>query len=141
MEKKGNTWLLLSFCVIWAMIIFVLCTMPQSRLPQIKIQHLDKVAHFGCFFVQSVLLSLLLRYKTKCSYLFIILLSTLIALVYGGSIEVLQSKFFNRTGDIYDLIADVLGGLTGALIYPAIRNLDTRTSRPHNADRTSAHPV
>ena len=95
--------------------------MPQSGLPQIKIRHFDKVAHFGCFFVQSVLLSLWLRFKTRQSYLLIILLSTLIALVYGGCIEVLQSKFFNRTGDMYDLFADVLGGLTGAMIYPAIR--------------------
>jgi VanZ family protein len=43
--------------------------------------------------------------------------------VYGGLIEVLQSNFFNRAGELYDLIADVAGGFVGAIIYPAVLRL------------------
>jgi VanZ family protein len=45
------------------------------------------------------------------------------AFVYGGLIEILQNNFFNRTGDLYDLIADISGGFTGAMIYPTILRL------------------
>ena len=89
---------------------------------------MDKAAHFGFFFVQSVLLSLLLHYKTGKSYLQIVILSTLQAFVYGGIIELLQSELFDRTGDFYDLIADVLGGLAGALSYPAFIRLFRRNT-------------
>jgi VanZ family protein len=95
--------------------------MPLKEIPRFNIPHIDKAAHFIFFFIQSVLLSLLLRFQTKKSYLLIILLCTLLALVYGGAIEILQSTVFNRTGDHNDLIADVLGGFCGALFIPPVR--------------------
>jgi VanZ family protein len=94
--------------------------MPPDKIPSYKIPHADKVAHFGFFFVQSVLLSLIFNFQTKKSYFQIILLSTLLVFIYGGLIEILQSKFFNRAGDLYDLVADLLGGFVGAMIYPTL---------------------
>ena len=123
METRKKTYLLLVLCIAWTILIFVLCTMPTSSLPKIKILHFDKAAHFGFFFVQSVLLSLLLRSGTKRRYWQIIFLSTLQAFIYGGIIEILQDEFFNRTRDLYDLMADMLGGFCGALVYPAILRL------------------
>ena len=123
MEKRKKGYLLLIFSIAWAILIFVLCTMPPSGLPKVKILYFDKFAHFGVFFVQSVLLSLLFNFQTRKSYFQIILLSTLMAFIYGGIIEILQSKFFNRAGDLYDLIADILGGFFGAMIYPTILRL------------------
>jgi VanZ family protein len=120
MEKRKTVFFLISLCIIWAILIFVLCTMPQSGLPKFKIRHIDKIAHFGFFFVQSIFFSLLLHIRTTKTYLQIILLSALLAFVYGGTIEILQNNFFNRTGEIVDIIADVLGGFFGAMIYPAI---------------------
>lgn len=120
MEKRKKKYVLLILSIVWAIVIFVLCTIPSGDMPEVRIPHLDKIAHFGIFFVQSVLLSLLFDFHSRKSYFQIILLSTLLAFVYGGLIEILQSKFFNRSGDFYDLIADVLGGFTGAMIYPTI---------------------
>ena len=110
--------ILLILCVVWTILIFILCTMPQANLPKYGIPHMDKIAHFGFFGVQSVLLCMLLRYRTKRGYWGIFFLSTLQVCFYGGLIEVLQSVFYNRTGDIYDLIADTLGGICGAIAYP-----------------------
>jgi VanZ family protein len=40
--------------------------------------------------------------------------------LYGGLIEILQSKVFIRTGELCDLAADILGGVVGAMIYPTV---------------------
>lgn len=42
-------------------------------------------------------------------------------IVYGGIIEILQYNFFNRSGDVWDLLADVTGGIAGCLCYPFIK--------------------
>jgi Predicted integral membrane protein len=120
MEKRKKVYLLLISSIVWAIIIFVLCTLPPSEIPRTKILYFDKVAHFGIFFIQSVLLSLLLKFRSRKSYFQIIIFSTLMAFIYGGLIEILQSRFFNRSGDLYDLIADIAGGLFGAVFYPVI---------------------
>ena len=120
MGKRKKTYILLVFCIVWAVLTFVLCTMSSNNFPKVKIINLDKIAHFGIFFVQSVLLSLLFNFQTRKSYFQIILLSTLMAFAYGGLIEILQSNIFNRSGDIYDLIADILGGFFGAIAFPTI---------------------
>lgn len=129
MKTGGKAYLLLILSIVWAIIIFILCTMPSGSLPKIRIPHFDKMAHSGFFFVQSVLLSLLLRFRTKRRYRQIVFLSTLLTFVYGGIIELLQDRFFNRTGDWYDLLADMLGGFCGAMIYPAILSLFNKLFR------------
>lgn len=111
---------MLGLSVVWAVLIFVFCTMPSNRLPSVRIPHLDKVVHFGFFFVQSVLLSLLFNFETKRSYFQIIGLSTILAFVYGGMIEIMQGAFFNRSADVYDLIADMVGGFIGAMLFPTV---------------------
>ena len=120
MKERKIAYILLILCIVWTIIIFIACTIPQSKLPELKILSADKAAHFAVFFVQSVLLSLLLHFRTGKSYFRIILLSTLQAFIYGGIIEVLQNEFFNRSGDFYDLIADTLGGFSGAAAYPVV---------------------
>ena len=123
MQKRRKIYILLILSIVWAIIIFVLCTMPPSSIPKAKVPYLDKLAHFSIFFIQSVFLSLLFNFQTRKSYFQIILISTLMAFIYGGLIEILQSEFFNRTGDFYDLIADILGGFFGAMVYPTILKL------------------
>lgn len=120
METKRKAFILFILCIVWASIIFIGCTMPPKQLPKSSIPHIDKAAHFGFFFIQSVLLSFLFRYRSVKSYFHVILFSTLLAFIYGGFIEFLQNQFFNRTGDWYDLIADVIGGFFGAISPPLL---------------------
>ena len=120
MEKRAKVYLLLISSIVWAIIIFVLCTLPPSEIPKFRIPCFDKVAHFGVFFIQSVLFGLLLHFRARKSYLQIIIFSALMAFIYGGLIEILQSNFFNRSGDLYDLMADIMGGIIGAMFYPVI---------------------
>jgi VanZ family protein len=129
MKNNRKTRILLILSIAWALLIFYFCTASPDRIPRWQIPHLDKVAHAGFFFVQSVFLSLLFNFQTKKSYFQIILLSTLVAFLYGGLIEVLQSRFFNRTGDLYDLTADVLGGFAGAMTYPTLLRIYRKAFR------------
>ena len=126
MEKRKKICILLILSISWAILIFVLCALPPGNLHSVRIPYFDKVAHFGVFFVQSLLVSLLFNFQTRKSYIQIILLSTILAFAYGGLIEILQSKFFNRSGEVLDLIADILGAFTGAMIYPTILRLFRR---------------
>jgi len=111
--------------IIWAIIIFVLCSMPGDSLPQtsmVQIPHFDKMVHFGLFFVMGILLISELRYQTKLGTYHIATVVFVVVAVYGGTIEILQEHFFiNRSGDFWDLCADVTGGLCSVAMYPVLK--------------------
>ncbi|MEI3421455.1 MAG: VanZ family protein [Butyricimonas faecihominis] len=79
------------------------------------------MVHFGMFFIMSIFLCSELRYQTRLSLRKIYLIAIGFSFIYGGLIEVLQFKYFNRGGDWWDLFADVLGGVAGCLLYPTAK--------------------
>ena len=95
--------------ILWVVIIFILCAMPSDDIPDPhwNIPHLDKVVHFGMYFVLSILLIFPLEEYSCLKLSRIYLIAILVALIYGGGIEILQANFFNRSGDVWDLVADV----------------------------------
>lgn len=111
--------------ILWALIIFILCAIPGEDIPDphLNIPHLDKVVHFGMFFIMSLLLNCILEHKFKIKLLSIYTISVLVSLIYGGSIEILQHYFFNRGGDVWDLLADIIGGIAGCFCYPLAKRL------------------
>ena len=111
--------------VIWILIIFILCAMPSEDIPDphLNIPHLDKVVHFGMFFILSLLISLPLELHTTIPPKLIYTIAILTAFVYGGLIEILQHYFFNRGGDVWDLAADITGGIAGCLCYPVAKRI------------------
>ena len=108
--------------ILWVVIIFILCAMPSDDIPDPhwNIPHLDKVVHFGMYFVLSILLIFPLEEYSCLKLSRIYLIAILVALIYGGGIEILQANFFNRSGDVWDLVADVSGGIAGCLCYPIV---------------------
>jgi VanZ family protein len=121
MKRKKKSRLLPTLSILWAVIIFILCALPSDGLPRFNIPHLDKIAHFGFFLVESLLVSLAFRYGSRLRYRRTVILVTMISFAYGGLIEIMQSEYFNRTCDPFDLLADLLGGLLGATIHTAIK--------------------
>lgn len=121
MIKRKHILLLRNLC--WAGVIFFLCAIPSSSIPdpKLNIPHLDKVVHFGMFFIMSILLCSGLRYQTKLSLRDCYLIAIGFSFAYGGMIEILQYKYFHRGGDWWDLFADVLGGIAGCLLYPTAK--------------------
>jgi VanZ family protein len=111
--------------IIWAIIIFILCSLPGESLPQtsmIQIPHFDKMVHFGLFFIMGIFLIAELSYQTKLSRISIAFITFAVIAFYGGAIEVLQENYFsNRSGDFWDLCADIAGGITSVFMFPFLK--------------------
>ncbi|MDE5423232.1 VanZ family protein [Ancylomarina sp. DW003] len=111
--------------IIWAIIIFVLCSVPGDSLPEtsmIVIPYFDKMVHFGLFFIMGIFLIAELRYQTKLSRISIAIITFAVVATYGGVIEILQEHYFtNRSGDFLDLCADVAGGITSIFMFPFLK--------------------
>lgn len=111
--------------ILWAIIIFILCSIPGDDLPKtsmVNIPHLDKIVHFGMFFIMGIFLIAELRYQTKFKKATRVSIALSLIAIYGGLIEYLQQNFFtNRSGDFVDLLADILGGILAVLLYPWVK--------------------
>ena len=105
--------------LLWCAVILVLCLMPGDQIPKpgISIPYIDKIVHFGMFFIASFLaIPTLKRYYRLEEWKHIIITMIYICLL-GGLTEYLQEFYFNRNGDIYDLAADILGGATACICH------------------------
>lgn len=121
--------------IIWALVIFILCAMPSESVPDphLNIPHLDKVVHFGMFFIMAIFLCSELHYQTRLRINTIFWITVVFSFIYGGLIEILQATYFQRGGEWGDLLADVLGAIVGCLLYPAVkRQKDKLLSRIKN---------
>ncbi len=108
---------------MWALVILILCGMPSSGLPSIKIPGIDKIMHLGLFAVFATLLLtetnvLRVQQKVKRKHQW---LSFLLASTYGGLIELMQQYVFTSRGaDRFDFYADIVGAVIAVVIYPLI---------------------
>lgn len=118
MKRKQLLWIRL---LLWSLVILSLCSLPLPKIPSPNaIPHIDKIAHWGLFLLFSAFALGWLQetqYFTKSTNILWVLLLTAI---YGGGIEWLQGKYFARSADIWDWVADMVGGVTGILLYPQL---------------------
>ncbi len=104
-----------------ALVILILTTISGNNLSSINafpISGLDKLAHFIVFMVFAIfLVADLFKNSVKLSFKEVILIILLISLFYGGIIELMQHLLMpQRTGSLFDLLANVLGSLSGCAI-------------------------
>ncbi|NOU61567.1 VanZ family protein [Marinifilum caeruleilacunae] len=111
--------------IIWALIVFILCSIPGDDLPKtsaIHIPHFDKIVHFGMFFIMGIFLLAELNFQTRLKQIHIALITLFLIAAYGGGIEYLQQHYFtNRSGDYVDLAADILGGVFAVILFPWLK--------------------
>ncbi len=105
--------------ILWALFIFIMCTIKMGKIGSSPLffPGFDKLVHCGFFFVLVILYATgeirqqsvrVLSYKH-------LLLITLIAILYGGLIELLQHYVFTwRSGEWDDLFADAVGASMGS---------------------------
>ena len=116
----------LKWAFAWAVLIFILCSIPGRDLPHVSFLELlqfDKFVHAGIFFVLMLLLTrgLLLQQGTSALKQNAKLFALIICVLYGGSLEIMQGAFFSeRTADIYDFIANSFGAMMAFLFYAPI---------------------
>lgn len=108
--------------VIWAIVVLILCDAPlgsNSNIP-VLFEGFDKLAHTGFFFVFTVLLFYgKIRQQLSYSYRIITILKILmVTTLLGGTIELLQLKFFTyRSAEWWDFFADMVGVGMGIFSY------------------------
>jgi len=109
--------------LLWAVFILILCGIPGQHIPRLAfIDWLrpDKIVHLFLFGVLSFLL--IRAFQQQLSFLFLNhhpkIYSVVISSFYGIVIEVLQEYvFINRSGEVFDAVADAVGALIGVLIF------------------------
>ena len=107
--------------LIWATIIFIGSAISDDSLDGVKfinISGLDKLIHFTWYFVLCLLaLAGVTKQKGKLLISQLILI-TIICLLYGGLLEILQGTVFNkRSHDIFDFIANCSGVLIASVVF------------------------
>jgi VanZ family protein len=103
--------------------------MPGDKLPKggLEIPHIDKIVHFGLFYIMSIFLCAELKYQTKLSMKKVMLISIILVALYGAIIELLQNYVFTyRSGDYYDLLFDIIGGTVGVLMFKTLKSWKDR---------------
>lgn len=106
--------------ILWILLIFILCSLPGSKLPPKPFFNFDKIVHF---FFYSVCVLLLFYGFSKQSQLFFIqkhyfLFSILFSTFYGVFIEFWQGKMLaNRSFDKNDIWANSIGVAIGICIW------------------------
>lgn len=96
----------------WALVILVLCMLPQSDLPSEswfgKIPYFDKLVHFGLYFV----LFWTLHFVRPNA----LVTNVLICIGYGILIEILQKYLTTyRSAEVLDAVADAVGATFAAV--------------------------
>lgn len=116
MKRRSILWIRL---VLWTVVIFFLCTLPLPKIEMPKmIPYMDKLAHFGIFFLFSAFTFAWLQENRLFVKVANIALTLLLTAFYGALIEWLQGYYFERSSELWDWIADMLGGIFGILTYP-----------------------
>lgn len=121
--------------LLWAAFILLVCSLPGYDLPNLNfwdIDYIDKLEHMVVF----AILGFLMVYGFQRRYAAIgILPSTrmlwtfvLVSIAFGGFTEILQGLFFpTRFADVFDFIADSLGGVLGTILGNLYFKYRTRT--------------
>jgi VanZ family protein len=112
--------------IVWLIFIFIICLANGSHFPKndwLHGMHIDKIVHGIIYFIQFILFakgSLYYANRTEVpariveGYL-------LICGIVGALIEYLQSNFSNnRTFDVWDMAANVVGAIIASFLYERI---------------------
>jgi VanZ family protein len=104
------------FAILWLVIISVLFFLPGSALPKenwLDVIHFDKWVHIGFFALLLFLWRFYFRPGKKYHVIILVL-----ALIYGLGVEAVQHYLVeNRSFDLFDVIADMTGAITGILFW------------------------
>lgn len=115
-----NKYIIGSF--IWAILILVLTLSPGSALPDIKIISYDKLGHAFIFFVFAFLLISGIYEQTGVQKAKAVVIGAVVAAMYGFIIEGIQHFIPDRSMDILDAFANIVGSFFGlGLFY--VRNM------------------
>lgn len=107
-------------CGLVVLILSIITGDTVKEIGEINIPHFDKFVHFGMYFTFTFLMinDLIRSYGATYSVRQIIIFCVLIAVVYGGSMELLQGiAKLHRSNDFYDFLANSTGAIVASIFY------------------------
>ena len=115
--------------MLYALLVLFLSTIKGEnvdKIPFMQIQNMDKVAHFGLYFVFTMMILFdFTHYKGKTiSWKQIIFYSLVFAISFGGMMELLQEIYsLHRSTDITDFLANSVGAVSAVFCYKYVNGL------------------
>lgn len=105
----------LLLAILWTLGILVACLIPGNEVPHVSIPLIDKWVHFIIFAGFSFLWLNTFKHATALKGLLIFILSVLL----GYAVELLQDSGITkgRSYDVYDVVADGIGGALGVVLF------------------------
>ncbi len=105
--------------IIWAFILAFLMLLPSKAFPESKLFSYDKLAHIGVFMILAFLVGwgVLSIDNKKILSAKIYLSVFLITFLYSSTLEFLQYFVPGRMTDLYDFLANSLGGVLGLTVF------------------------
>jgi VanZ family protein len=111
MQKKRLFWFL---AVGWAITISLLSSIPGPSMPKVDVLRYDKVVHALVYAVLGGLCFAAIRQTWTLTKPRVIAVAAGCVLLYGLTDEFHQLFVPGRSADLYDALADGIGGLLGA---------------------------
>lgn len=108
---------LYQFLFVAAVVFFSYSFMAEVKASLQIFPHIDKVVHFAIFFVLAAIMHRAFNIPVTAHLVLLV--------IYGGSIELLQSFTPKRQASWLDLLADSLGAVAYFAIYFAWRKRQT----------------
>lgn len=119
--------------ILWSVVIWTLSLFPGRHLPGIpdffQLLKPDKIIHLILFatFVFLLLQSILKQYGYGFLRFYGIIIALITGIGFGALTEYLQYSInINRSGNIYDFIANTLGCLIGLALFLILRRKKMR---------------
>jgi VanZ family protein len=105
--------------ILWTIMILIACLIPGDEVPDVHIPLIDKWVHFIIFGGFAFLWLCRFKQATIKTGLSIFVLTLLL----GYVVELLQGSGITtgRSYDLYDVLADGIGGLLGTVLFFALR--------------------
>ena len=113
--------------LLWSAIVLGLSLMSGEKVEEIsllQIPYMDKVGHFGMYFLLTFLLLFdFKRFRNgNGSWRRVVIYSIGIAVLFGGTMELLQSiPKLHRSCDFYDFLANSSGAVMAVFLFKPIR--------------------
>lgn len=108
-----------SYSIVFMVLVVYLSFFRPPSVPELgRIPHLDKLVHFGMYFVMSALLWWNARRGYRLPKRAAYVVALIFPILFSGAVELLQAYATDyRGGDWLDFLANSLGALAGTLFY------------------------
>lgn len=105
-----------ALALAWVLVILALCSLPGSDIPDLNVVGIDKLGHFGMFFI-GAFVWMQAWPRSTARVLAAGLAFSALTEIYQGVLP-----FLGRSADPFDVVADALGLIAGLALWRWLRH-------------------